>query len=148
MMSLIEQWEDARVGETTIYSLQEDGFSMTSYSFKDNGSIHCPPHKIPIIIDPTILMLRDAHTVKNEVWEIVEAEILKRKNPIKSRGIPDDLVPFFPDYMEQKTTIKGRDFAAPANEPEALAAVFRFKAETFINILDGMINGSVDFISD
>lgn len=146
--------EDARVGGTTIFSLQEDGFSMTFSSFKDNGLIHCPPNKIPIIIDPTILTLHDAPTVKKEVWEIVKAEILKRKNTIKSRDIPDDFVPFLPDYVEQKTAIKGRDFAVPADEPEDLAAVFRCKAETFekylrwydLNMKEGLTFRLIAFI--
>ncbi|MBU4233869.1 MAG: hypothetical protein KKD99_09275 [Proteobacteria bacterium] len=119
---------DARVEGTL--RIDKNG-KITFASFKDNGLIDCPPHKIPIIIDPTILTLHDGETVKEEVWEIVRAEILKRKNTIKGRDIPDDLVPFLPDYMEQKTTIKGRDFAVPAKEPEALAEVFRWKPENF-----------------
>ena len=80
---------DARGGGTMILPLQEDGLNlgeMTFASFEGNGLIHCPPHKIPIIIDPNILTLHDAQTVKDEVWEIVKAEIGKRKNTIKGDG--------------------------------------------------------------
>lgn len=125
---------DARVGGTMILPLEEEGLNlgkMIFTSFKDNGLIHCPLHKIPIIIDPTILTLHDGETVKEDVWKIVKAEILNRKNTIKSRDIPDDLVSFLPDYMEQKTTIKGRDFAVPPKEPKDLAAVLRCHSEKF-----------------
>jgi hypothetical protein len=78
------------------------------------------------------LTLHDAQTVKEEVWKIVKEEIEKRKNTIKGRDFPEDLVDFLPvGYIEEKETIKGRDFAVPAKEPEALAAVFRCKPENF-----------------
>jgi hypothetical protein len=142
---------DARVGSTL--RIEKDR-QITFASYEDNGLIHCPPDKIPIIIDPTILTLHDGEKVKEEVWEIVKAEILKRKNTIKGRDIPDDLVPFLPDYIEQKTTIKGRDFAIPAKEPEALAAVFRCKTETFernlrwydLNMKEGLTFRLIAFI--
>jgi hypothetical protein len=125
--------EDGRNAGGTM--ILEDGLDlgkMIFASFKHNGLIHCPPHKIPIVIDPTILTLHDAQTVKEEVWKIVKAEIEKRKNTIKGREFPDDLVDFLPvGCIEKKKTIKGRDFAVPAKEPEALAAVFRCKVESF-----------------
>jgi hypothetical protein len=97
--------KDAK-GESTL-RIDKNG-EITLASSKENGLIDCPPQKIPIIIDPTILTLHSAQTVKEEVWKIVKAEIEKRKN-----------------------TTKGRDFAVPAKEPEALAAVFRCHSETF-----------------
>ena len=95
-------------GGTFIHKISEDGLKVIFASFHDNGLVHCEPHKIPIIIDPTILTLHDGETVKEEVWEIVKAEIGKHKK-----------------------TIKGRDFAVPAKEPEELAPVLRCKDETF-----------------
>lgn len=101
-----------------------------------NGLVYCPPHKIPIIIDPTILTLHDGETVKEVVWDIIKAEIEKRKDTSKSINFPDDLVDFLPiGYIEEKKTIKGRKCAVPAKEPDALAAVFRCHTETFIKYL-------------
>lgn len=103
--------EDARGGGTMILPLEEDGLKlgkMIFASFKDNGLIYCPAHKIPIIIDPAILTVKDEKTVKDAVWDIVKVEI--------------------EEYMK---IIKGRKFAVPAKEPEELAPVLRFKDETF-----------------
>ncbi len=122
---------DARIGATLSIDLAKGG-KITYTSFKDNGLISCPPHKIPIIIDPTILTLHDAQTVKDEVWEIVKPEIGKRKNTIKGRDFPKDLVDMLPvGYIKEKKTIKGRDFAVPAKEPKELAAVFRCGPDIF-----------------
>jgi hypothetical protein len=103
-----EAVEDARKGATLFIDKNGKMIVFEGNSFL----IHCPQHKIPIIIDPTILTLHDAQTVQEEVWEIVRAEIVKRKD-----------------------TIKGRDFAVPSKEPEALAPVFRCKPKTFIKYL-------------
>jgi hypothetical protein len=120
---------DARIMSTLL--IDEDG-KITIASFKDNGLIHCPPDKIPIIINPTILTLHDPKTVKNEVWEIVKAEIGKRKKTVEGRNFADDLVDFLPaGYIKEKKTNKGRDFAVPAQEPEELATVLRCRPETF-----------------
>src|SRR3989339_11559 len=103
--------EDARVRGTMIIPVEKEGLNLRKMifaSFQDNGLIHCASHKIPIIIDPTILTLHDGETVKEEVWNIVKAEIGK-----------------------QKKTINGREFAVPSKEPEGLAAVFRCKSEKF-----------------
>lgn len=125
--------KDARMGGSVL--IEKNG-KITIASFQENSLIHCPPHKIPIIIDPTILTLHDARTVKDEVWEIVKTEIIKRKSAIKGNGIPADLDDFLPvDYIEKKKSIKGRDFAVPAEEPEELAPVFRLKPETFAKYL-------------
>ena len=75
---------------------------------KCKGLVSCRPHEIPIIIDPTILTSKNTLAVKKAVWEIVESEIGKHDK-----------------------TIRGRKFAVPAKEPEALAAVFCCKAENF-----------------
>jgi len=56
--------EDARSGGTL--RIDKNG-EITFASFKGNGLIHCPPHKIPIIIDPAILTLNDAKTIKEAV---------------------------------------------------------------------------------
>lgn len=84
----------------------DENLEITSLNI--SGLVFCNPHEIPIIIDPTILTLNDAKMVKDAVWDIVTSEIGKHKK-----------------------TIKGRDFAVPAKEPEALAAVFRCKSENF-----------------
>jgi hypothetical protein len=130
--------EDARSKCTIINKISEDGLTikkMIIASYKDNGLIYCPPDKIPIIIDPNILTRHDGGPVKEEVWEIVMAEIMKRKDPLEGLHIPDDLVDFMPEdireKIKKKKTIKGRDFAIPAKEPEALAEVFRWKPKNF-----------------
>jgi len=79
---------------------------------KHKGIICCNSYEIPIIIDPTILTLNDARAVKTAVWDIVKSEIGK-----------------------QKKTVKGRDFAIPAIEPEYLAAIFRCRSKTFAKYL-------------
>jgi hypothetical protein len=96
---------DSARREEHVFINKEDG-KITSLKYK--GLVSCKPHEIPIIIDPTILTSKNALAVKKAVWEIVESEIGK-----------------------QNKTIKGRNFAIPAEEPEALAAVFHCKAETF-----------------
>jgi hypothetical protein len=97
--------EDGRKGGVMRF---DENMKMTWASFDKNGLIFCDPHKIPIIIDPTILTLNDVRMVKEAVWDIVKAEIGKRKD-----------------------IIKGRDFAVPTEEPDALAALFRCRADTF-----------------
>ena len=77
-----------------------------------SGLISCAPHEIPIIIDPTILTFNNAHAVKEAVWDIVKTEIGKHKK-----------------------IIKGRNFAVPAKEPEALAHILRYHQKTFDNSL-------------
>lgn len=124
---------DARTGSTI--RLDENG-KITIASFRDNGLIYCPPHKIPIIIDPTILTLHDIQTIKEDVGNIVKAEIEKRKKPTKNKDIPDDLIDMLPaDSIKQEKPITGRDFAVPAKEPAALAPVFRCRPKTFAKYL-------------
>jgi hypothetical protein len=100
--------EDARIMGTFIGKDREDGIELIFASFEHNSLIHCPPHKIPILIDPTILTLKNDKMVKKAVWDIVKAEIGK-----------------------QNKTIKGRDFAVPIEEPESLAVILRCHSETF-----------------
>ena len=56
-----------------------------SFSFAQDNSIYCPYHKIPIIIDPSILTINDARKVKNAVWNIVKKEINKRIKDITNK---------------------------------------------------------------
>jgi hypothetical protein len=115
--------EDARKGLSL--GIDKNG-NIVSASFEHNGLISCDPHKIPIFIDPTILTPNDAQTVKLVVWEIVKAEIEKRKKTIKERDFPNDPFNYLPvSHIEKNKTTKGRDFAVPTEEPEALATVFR-----------------------
>ena len=61
---------------------------------KKNNLIHCEPHVIPILIDPTLITLNDARRVKKEVWKIVEHELKQR--PAFTRppcGFPADAPP-------------------------------------------------------
>jgi hypothetical protein len=67
--------EDARQGGRIVIN---DG-KMNSYSFEDNGLVYCEPHKIPIIIDPTVITVHDVKKVKEEVWAIVEKELKAKK---------------------------------------------------------------------
>jgi hypothetical protein len=99
-----DERENAR-REEHLFINKEDG-KITLLKCK--GLVSCRPHEIHIIIDPTILTSKNALAVKKAVWDIVESEIGK-----------------------QNKTIKGRNFAIPAKEPEALAAVFRCKPEKF-----------------
>ena len=80
---------------------------ITSVSFERNGLIYCPPHKIPIIIDPTLLTLNDAQIVKTAVWDIVKAEIEKRRS-----------------------IVKGRALTIPPREPKALSKVFHCRPDS------------------
>jgi hypothetical protein len=59
---------------------------------KKNKLIHCEPHAIPILIDPTLITLNDARRVKKEVWKIIENK-LKNSKPVLTRppcGFPVD----------------------------------------------------------
>lgn len=106
---IYEAVEDARNRGTL--RIDKDG-KVTFTSFKGNGLIYCPPHKIPIIIYPTILTLNDAQAVKKAVWGIVKSDIGK-----------------------QRSIIKGRGFAVPLKEPEALAPIFRCRHDKFAKYL-------------
>jgi hypothetical protein len=85
---------------------------ITSASFERNHLIYCPPHKIPIIIDPTLLTLNDARVVKTAVWDIVKAEIEK-----------------------QRSIVKGRALTIPPREPKALAEVLHCRPDSFVKYL-------------
>ena len=98
-----DERESARREEHLL--INEDG-KITLLKYR--GLVSCNPHEIPIIIDPTILTSKDAQAVKKAVWKIVESEIGK-----------------------QNKIIRGRNFAAPAKEPEALAAVSHCKPKIF-----------------
>jgi hypothetical protein len=96
---------DSARREEHVFINKEDG-KITSLKYK--GLVSCKPHEIFIIIDPTILTSKNALAVKKAVWEIVESEIGK-----------------------QNKIIRGRNFAVPAKEPEALAAVSHCKPKIF-----------------
>ena len=58
--------EDARKDYSMVLQGNEDtGFKITWASFEHNNLIYCEPHKIPIIIDPSLLTLNDAQMVKD-----------------------------------------------------------------------------------
>lgn len=88
------------------------GFKIIWASFEDNNLIYCEPHKIPIIIDPSLLTLNDAQLVKNAVWDIVKAEIVKARS-----------------------AIKGRALTIPPREPSALAEVLYCRPDSFVKYL-------------
>jgi len=96
--------EDARKDGTIIISKDR---SIHSYSWEIDHIICCPPHMIPILIDPTTLTLNDEKRIKQEVWNIVKKEIKKFTNSGKW------------------------DPRAPEGEPEELARVLRLKDDTF-----------------
>lgn len=77
--------------------------------YEDTGLIYCPPPLIPIAIDPTMLTLRNAHKVKEAVWDIVKTEIEKLQD---GKG-------------------PGWNPVAPSGEPEALAEVLRCRPANF-----------------
>jgi hypothetical protein len=97
--------KDAREGGTIIIS--EDG-QIHSYNWEIENHIYCPPHMIPILIDPTTLTLNDEKRIKQEIWDIVKKEI---KKSTKSNG---------------KWSPR-----APEGEPQELARVLRLKDYTF-----------------
>ena len=101
--------EDARK-KFSIVLHGKDG--TTSASFERNNLIYCPPHKIPIIIDPTLLTLNDAQIVKTAVWDIAKAEIEK-----------------------QRSIVKGRALTIPPREPKALSKVFHCRPDSFVKYL-------------
>lgn len=105
--------EDAREKSSMVLQGKDDtGFKITCASFKRNHLIYCPPHKIPIIIDPTLLTLIDARIVKTAVWDIVKAEIEKQRN-----------------------IVKGRALTIPPREPKALSEVLHCHPDTFLKYL-------------
>ena len=105
--------EDARKKSSIVLQGKGDAkFKTICASFKRNHLIYCPPHKIPIIIDPTLLILNDAKIVKAAVWDIVKAEIEK-----------------------QRSIIKGRALTIPPREPKALAKVLHCHPDTFLKYL-------------
>ena len=105
--------EDARKDYSMVLQGNEDtGFKITWASFKDNHLIYCPPHKIPIIIDPSLLTLNDARLVKTAVWDIVKAEIVK-----------------------VRSTIKGKALTIPPGEPRELAEVLHCRPDSFVKYL-------------
>jgi len=105
--------EDARKDFSMVLQGNEDaGFKITWASFKDNHLIYCEPHKIPIIIDPSLLTLNDARIVKTAVWDIVKAEIEK-----------------------QRSIVKGRTLTVPPREPKALAEVLHCRPDSFVKYL-------------
>ena len=105
--------EDARKKSSMLLQGKDDTeFKITSASFKRNHLIYCPPHKIPIIINPTLLTLIDARIVKTAVWDIVKAEIEK-----------------------QRSIVKGRALTIPPREPKALSKVFHCRPDIFVKYL-------------
>jgi hypothetical protein len=61
--------EDARGNSSMVLQGNENtGFKITRTSFQENNLIYCESHKIPTIIDPSLLTLNDAQLVKNAVW--------------------------------------------------------------------------------
>ena len=105
--------EDARKKSSMVLQGKDDTeFKTICASFKRNHLIYCPPHKIPIIIDPTLLILNDAKIVKAAVWDIVKAEIEKQRN-----------------------IVKGRALTIPPMEPKALSQVLHCHPDTFLKYL-------------
>lgn len=105
--------EDARGNSSMVLQGNEDtGFKISWASFEDNNLIYCEPHKIPIIIDPSLLTLNDAQLVKNAVWDIVKAEIVKAQS-----------------------AIKGRALTIPPREPSALAEILHCRPDSFVKYL-------------
>jgi hypothetical protein len=86
--------------------LGERSFNPIFYGFDRNGLIFCPSHKIPVLIDPTLLTLNDIRNVKEKVWEMVELEIRKLRDN------------------------KGR-LVEPKGEQKELAKLFHCKSTTF-----------------
>lgn len=102
--------KDARGNSSMVLQGNENtGFKITRTSFQDNNLIYCESHKIPINIDPSLLTLNDAQLVKNAVWEIVKADI------VKERGAK-----------------KGRALTIPPREPIALAEVLHCRLDSFV----------------
>uniref|UniRef100_A0A7V4G9W9 Uncharacterized protein n=1 Tax=Desulfobacca acetoxidans TaxID=60893 RepID=A0A7V4G9W9_9BACT len=101
---------DARVGGTITINADK---SIRSYSFEENGSLYCPSHMIPIIIDPTTLTLNDKKRIKQEVWNIIKNSIAKATG---KNGAWNPL--------------------APEGEPQELARVLRLRSETFKSYLN------------
>ena len=103
--------EDAREGGTITICPETE--AIRTYSFEKDGSIYCPPHKIPIIIEPTTLTLNDERRIKQEVWNIVKKYIPKAT---KENGTWDPV--------------------APEGEPRELAWVLRLRSDTFQKYLN------------
>ena len=105
---------DARQHTTMIFEDEK----MKWYSFIDNGLVHCKPHEIPIIIDPTVINMNDAPKVKNEVWKIVKENLKSKKQTHKAK--------------------KGSHWnpTHPPSEPPELARIFRMQSKSFEKYLE------------
>jgi len=120
---------DAREGGTII--INEKG-ELIIVSFRDNGLIFCESHKIPLIIDPTILTLHDIQAVKDEVGEIIKAEIEKRRQAIRGEKPLDDQAAIMgPENQREDEGATETPYSCPPGEPAALAPIFRCRQETF-----------------
>jgi len=79
-------------------------------SFRNvSNFISCSPHEITLTINPRILTLNNAKSIKKKVWEVIKLEIEKQDNH------PGNLI--------------------PSEEPEALAPILRCRQKTFENYL-------------
>jgi hypothetical protein len=76
-----ESVKDGRGSRTFLAIIDKNKVVRTKlHDYHEDHSVYCPPSKIPIIIDPTILTLNDAKFIKNKVWEIVANELIKLQN--------------------------------------------------------------------
>ncbi len=71
--------------------------------------VYCEPHKIPILIDPSVITLNDARKIKKEVWSIVERKIRESQGTGQGGWLPK----------------------APICDPPELAKVLRCHGKTF-----------------
>lgn len=87
--------------------------TILNHSFEKDGFLYCPPHKIPIVIDPSTLTLNDERRIKQEIWNIIK------------KAIP-------------KTTKENGTWVpvAPEGEPTELARVLRLRGDTFQKYLN------------
>lgn len=119
---------DAREGGTLI--INEQGKIIWA-SFDENNLIYCPPHKIPLIIDPTILTLHDINVIKEEVAKIVKDEIKKRKKALQKKGDLGSLNLNLKSDGTQAESMTDFPYASTPDEPAELAPLLRCRQETF-----------------
>jgi len=108
---------DAREGVVLLI----EGDKMVFYSFEDNNLVYCDSHKIPIIINPSLLSVYDAQKVKDAVWKIVKGELEKRKQ-----------------HKLVSNKLRGEKWnpPIPKKEPSELAKIFHLKESTFRKYLE------------
>lgn len=106
---------DAREGSTIIVDNENE--KVNSYSFKDDNLFYCESYKIPLIIDPSGLNMKDAEKVKKAVWDIVKKDLGTRKKA--ENGF-------------EFGASKGERWnpSIPGDEPKELAQIFHSKETT------------------